>query len=580
MIQLDFKLYIVEYGSFTIDNIKIVEIQDFKELDISDVTVDNTYIEDFDMAEEMFNNTVKLGGTKEKLINNSKNGIFIFRYEDEYFEIETGDFTKEQNSLNLEREMLLRVNGFTNCLSYLELYKKTENVEIIKNYYFLIESWIDNYKYHSQEEDLIYNDMATAYRVYNWTRFYEVAKEHLTIEQKTKLLTALIYQANLLEEKHFNGKGTNHGLYQDISNLFYLQIIKSKYNSDEDIKNVVNNIEKYFESCISENGVHLEHSPEYHIYMLEGLNDLINIFNKLKLDATKLQTKLEKMEEFLIYITMPNNQLPEIGDTVKRTVELTDYVRENLLKNKSSLPTDVVYKDEGYAIFRKDWEDDTYILFYNAYNSYYHKHSDENSLWIYRNGDIIRETGKNGYNYDEPYTKYAYSSWGHNTLIVNKKGLVEEKNIPNDYNYAGTYIEDYNIEDSSNVWVTGVNTRYDNVTHKRKVNYNKTEDIIYVLDDITSTEENEYTLLWNLAPDITAKRVGDSINLYRDEELIMTIEFETEANYSINLIRGQTEDKILGWVTQLGNIKETTVIRIDFDSQDTISMTTKFIFKK
>lgn len=566
-------------GSFTIDNIQISEILEFKELDISSVKVDNTYIEDFDMAEEMFNTAI-LKANEEKLINDSKNGIFTFQYKDEYIEIETEDFTKEQSSLNFKREVLLRINGFANCLSYINLYKETGNTDIIKNYYNLIESWIDNYKYHSQEDELIYNDMATAYRVYNWTRFYEVAEKYLNTEQKTKFLTSLIYQANLLEETHYNAKGTNHGLYQDISNLFYLQVIKNKYNSEEDIKNAVNNIEKYFEYCVSEQGVHLEHSPDYHVYMIEGLNDLINIFKKLNLDVTKLQTKLEKMEEFLIYVTMPNNQLPEIGDTGKRTIELTDYVSEDVLKNKSQLPTDTVYKDEGYAIFRKDWISDTYILFYNAYNSYYHKHSDENGLWIYRDGDIIREAGKNGYNYDEPYTKYAYSSWGHNTLIVNGKGLVEEKNIPNDYNYDGTYIEDYNITDSNNVWVTGVNTRYDNVTHKRKVNYNKTEDIVYVTDNINSTEENEYTILWNLAPDITAKSNGTEVELYRNEELIMVIEFETDKEYSIALIEGQTEPRIIGWCTQSGEITKTTTIKVDFDRYNDIYMTTKFVFKK
>jgi len=566
-------------GKININNISISEILEFKELDIATVEFEDTYIYDFEMAQEMYN----IGFStldKENILNNLEVDNIVYEINEACIKVKKENFKKEQELISEQREELLRVNGFSNCVAYLKLYNDTKNEEIIYKYYELIEAWIDNYKYTSNENGLVYNDMSVAYRVYNWIRFYHVAEEYLNQEQKTKFLTSIIYQANLLEEAHFNSRGTNHGLYQDISNLFYLKTINSKYNLEEQIIGTTANIDKYFEECISKNGVHLEHSPDYHIFMMEGMEDLIKIFVNLKLDTTKLRNKLEYMQEFLIYIVKPDNELPQIGDTAKRKIELSEYIEKTKLNNITNLPIDVVYEDEGYAIFRKDWEDDTYILFYNAYNSYYHKHSDENGLWIYRDGDIIREAGKNGYTYNEPFTKYAYSSWGHNTLIVNGKGLVEEKNIPNDYNYEGTYIENYDITNTNNVWVTGVNNRYDNVTHSRSVNYNKSEDVVYVSDTITSTEKNDYTLLWNLAVDVIAKEEGNNINLYRNDELIMTIEFETEAEYKTELVRGQTEPKILGWETNLGDVKETTVIRIDFEDKEQVNFITKFIFKK
>jgi len=566
-------------GKIKIDNISISEILEFKELDISTVEFDDTYIYDFEMAQDMYNIGFSISNEQD-ILNNLEVNKIVYEVNEVCIKVEKEDLKKGQELISEKREELLRVNGFSNCVAYLKLYTNTKNDEIIYKYYDLIEAWIDNYKYTSNENGLVYNDMSTAYRVYNWIRFYHVAEEYLNQEQKTKFLTSIIYQANLLEETHFNSRGTNHGLYQDISNLFYLKTINSKYNLEEQIIGTTGNIEKYFEECVSKNGIHLEHSPDYHIFMMEGMEDLIKIFVNLKIDTTKLQDKLDKMQEFLIYIVKPDNELPQIGDTAKRKIELSEYIEKTKLNNISNLPIDVVYEDEGYAIFRKDWEDDTYILFYNAYNSYYHKHSDENGLWIYRDGDIIREAGKNGYTYNDPFTKYAYSSWGHNTLIVNGKGLVEEKNIPNDYNYTGTYIKDFNITNSDSVWVTGINARYDNVTHERKVNYNKNEDIVYVSDCITSTDENVYTLLWNLSTDIIAKEDENCIRLYRNDELIMTIEFETEAEYSVEMVKGQTEPRILGWSTNLGKVEETTTIKLDFEKQKDVKILTKFIFEK
>ena len=192
---------------------------------------------------------------------------------------------------------------------------------------------------------------------------------------------------------------------------------------------------------------------------------------------------------------------------------------------------------------------------------------------------IITEAGANGYQYDDPYTKYAYSSWAHNTLIVNDKGLVEEKNIPNDYNYNGTYIDKYDINNPLNVSITGVTERYKNVKFERNVLYKKKKDMIIVKDIVSSNVDNKYTILWNLAVDLDVKMINNNkLEVYRNDKRVMAIVIKSSSKYDISLIKGQKEPRLLGWMVKQGSDPiPTYVIKIDFYCNKKIKLITRFL---
>ncbi len=576
-------------GKISINKIEIYEINGFIEYSSSIGENINTNTIDF----EAFNGLIGVNPPNlsdlawKKIYDDLKDYIFII--DNRYDEVDFSDEIIWDDSLNDDRTYLLSLHGFRTFPTYKALYEKLQEPVILKNYYYLIEDWIDNNVYISTESNLAYNDMAIAFRIFNWLHFYDVANSYLTESQKNKIIDSLNYQVYLLRQPQLYTIGTNHGLYQDISYMIYHYYFVNKSHSRE-IEIAFKNIEFYFETVISPLGVHLEHSPSYHLMMVNTLKKSIPIFRKFNLKVKKLQQVLNDMSNYAMHILKPDGILPQIGDTERTQIspdfwDSDEYIYSASVCKEGSVPKEnnVVFPDSGYAIFRDDWnkcENATYVLFYNHYSSYYHKHSDELGLWIFRDGDIIREAGRGGYQYTDPFTKYAYSSWGHNTLIVNNVGLVENRNIPNDYNYGGTYIKDYSINNPNDVWVLGVNERYKDVVHERQVNFQKNIQNVSVIDTINSNNKNDYTLLWHLSKDIKPILDGNKIKLYRKGTYIMDIDFISENDFSINIINAQKKPMILGWhFDNVSKPEGNSTIKIDFKGIKGIELITNFKFK-
>ncbi len=579
----NFKIYLFAMGEveINIDNIKVIEVNDTKKIDIKEnIVIKSDLLEDllkaFNLFTRNYNNI-----SKDQLIANGLNDIW---YEVKgYEEIKVLDLSSW--SSDKPRNYLLSLNAYSNCIIYCDLIKEIDDEKtsdkIIDNYYKTIEFFIDNYEYTSQFNGLTYNDMTVAKRVFAWIYFYAHFHDKLSDTKKNKLLSFIIYEANLLMEDHFNTRGTNHGLYQDIAAFTYLYCFQNKY-SNYKLEDIAKNICEYFNFAITDEGVLKEHSPVYQALILENMKVIFNVFKKIGFDVKDMQDKINKMVDYCVNIMMPNQLLPRIGDGTEGRLSWASSLEKFVDLDKVKPKENIVYPESGYAVFRKDIdkkEKSTYVLFYNAYNSFYHKHSDENGLIIYRDGEIITEAGANGYQYDDPYTKYAYSSWAHNTLIVNDKGLVEEKNIPNDYNYNGTYIDKYDINNPLNVSITGVTERYKNVKFERNVLYKKKKDMIIVKDIVSSNVDNKYTILWNLAVDLDVKMINNNkLEVYRNDKRVMAIVIKSSSKYDISLIKGQKEPRLLGWMVKQGSDPiPTYVIKIDFYCNKKIKLITRFL---
>ena len=572
-----FRIYIFLSGEVdvTINSILVKEVISIKGIDkINNIDLKCDLLDELFDAFDLLSRSVGVM-SNDKLISNALKDIWYVR--NNYEEIRVLDASSWDNTNN--RGYLLSLNGFDNCALYIDVINNIKNNKVkgnvIRHYIRMIEYFIDNNEYVSQVKTLTYNDMAVAKRIHNLIYFYGYFNDYFNIKQKDKVLSLIIHDANLLMENHFNSRGTNHGLYQDIAALTYLYCFNGKY-SKYDIKDIARNIYRYFAFAITDEGVLKEHSPAYQVYIIYNMVRILNLFKKLNLDIYDMDKRLENMKCYCVNIMLPNKLLPRIGDGYLKTYSaIHKYIDLSGLEPKDNM----VYPESGYAVFRKkNIDKETYVFFYNAYNSFYHKHSDENGLMIYKDREIITEAGANGYQYSDPYTKYAYSSWGHNTLIVNDKGLLEEKNIPNDFNYNGTYIKDYNIKNNNHVYIRGVTERYNDVKFMREVEYNKKDDSVKVTDNVTSKNKNKYTILWNLGVGLDVRQVNNKlIYIYSDDKRVATVNIKSSSKYDISIVKGQTEPRILGWcVNQDKGHIPINVICITFNNMKKFKLVTNF----
>ncbi|MFB3170017.1 heparinase II/III family protein [Neobacillus sp. 179-C4.2 HS] len=488
---------------------------------------------------------------------------------------------------NRSRSFERLIHGFTflGCLT--DAYKETQDLKYLTKGMELITDWLEKHSYQMNKGTMAYHDETTALRLQYLLKFYIYARNVITESDREKIETRMWETAGLLSEEHFHATNTNHGMFQDISLLLFGFYFDNGKNTlcKSYINLAVNRLKEYFLGVFTTDGVHKEQSPNYHMMVALNIKKLVSwmeeIDTKISEDFVRL---FDKSKEYSTYIIRPDGKFPPMCDTESIPVNASSYgslYTSDTYKfavssgkaGKAPNENMKVFPEAGYAIFRDDWlkkEKATYVLFSAAYNANYHKHSDDLNLTIYSGGEIITEAGPNGYNYQDPFTKYAYSSFAHNTLIVDGKGLPRT-----DGKFESVYISDHKIsEDISEV--TGVNKRFQNVEHQRKVKYQRSNNSIYVNDEITSNKKHEYKLLWHVAPDVHVHLRDRMIELFRNNEKIMEIEITANASYTIQTVKGQTVPTVLGWKFPKMEAKEMlTTIEIDLSGKN-VSCTTEF----
>ncbi|MEK5271993.1 alginate lyase family protein [Aeribacillus sp. FSL K6-8394] len=488
-----------------------------------------------------------------------------------------------------ERSYLRELNGHFFLSDLIKSYEVTKKETYIKKGYEIIKDWIDNNSYATTSNSMAWHDETTARRLVQWIHFYHHAKNVLSKKDLEILLANITFHAELLSKDSFYAHNTNHGMFQDEALLAFSEYYKAHKKSDY-FKNLAKQrLKDYFNFIISEEGVHLEHSPQYHQIIASSLLSYYNLFDKINDTSMKeyLFKKYEKMSDFATFITKPDGVFPAIGDTEynfkpSSTLWSNDYYKFAVSKGASGKPhpkTDMVFKNSGYAIFRDTWNkgpDSTYVLFTAAYHTGYHKHSDDLNMWIYSKGtDIIVEAGPHGYDYHNAFTEYGYSSFAHNTLIVNDKGLPRH-----DSQYKKVYIESYQL-DKNKAKVRGVNERYKNVKHIRDIQYDKLNQMIEVNDTIQSSVRNNYKLLWHMAEgiEVELEKIHNNaykVYLFKNENKIATIEVTSESKIELNIVKGQ-KNPPLGWKLLIKgeNVPINTLIISTND--DTAKIKTNFI---
>ena len=447
---------------------------------------------------------------------------------------------------------LLHAHFFINNL--IEAFKHTKNKRYLVKGYEIIEDWAASNPFGNALNPMAWHDEATARRLITWIAFSDEARTVLSPEKLAFLFTHIREHAEILSTEEFYTKNTNHGMFQDQALIIYSDYFSFVEGSCRLKTLACSRLKEYCEVILSREGVHLEHSPSYHM-LTAGKLLIYSRYFQSQGDpfGNYLFEKYQQASTYATHIIKPDGLLPQIGDTprmkpVNRLWKENpgyQYARTRGREGEAPEDNNMVFPEAGYAIFRDSWtqkEYGTYVLFTAAYHTNFHKHSDDLNLWIYaRGGDILVESGFNGYNKDA-LADYCYSSFAHNVLIVDDEGLPRI-----DRKKTATRITDYTLTPGKPS-VTGINERYRGVKHTRTVEYDKANQTIRVGDRILSAVEHKYQLLWHLAPDIQAIIVGhDRLVLNRGNTCIMNIKVKGDQKVSIFRVRGQMEPYILGW---------------------------------
>jgi hypothetical protein len=301
----------------------------------------------------------------------------------------------------------------------------------------------------SDDTPFAWYDMAVGLRSYRLAYLLEAAREAqmLSAEDDSLLWQALqAHQAYLADDANI-AFHNNHGYYQVAGQLamgrrFSAQsTLMAEAHAQGEIR-----LRRMLEQQFASDGVHREHSPDYHRMVYDTLSGLIG--SGLVEDPGLLELSL-RVERALAWFVLPNRRLVNFGDSdyrsVSRTAEQAEHKWRTAEMRWQASAGEIGknpgaglkrFEQGGYFVYRQPVagfsEQATYLAQTAAFHSRTHKHADDLSFfWYDRGGEVLIDAGRYGYLgkteqgselwldghwYADPKRVYCESTRAHNCL--------------------------------------------------------------------------------------------------------------------------------------------------------------------
>lgn len=432
------------------------------------------------------------------------------------------------------------------------------------------------------DSSMAFHDETTAQRLINFSVFLDETKNDLSDNLVGDIRQLIQAEIELLATDGFYAGLNNHGMFQDIALLTSTALGFGGEESERSCNKAVTRLHHYFLNSFGRDGIHRENSPTYHLMVSRYLSD-VQRYLKLMSESSfvkEIQPILDKADYYGAFALTPGGAFTPISDTRKNKVSeasvsatfgsgamvgvLTQGAEGELPKART-----FVSEESGYGIYRSDWsENANYIFFSAAYNADYHKHSDELSIYYYAHGrELLAESGPNGYEYSDPFTRYAFSSAAHNTLLVDGTGLprTDEKADQTTLFDQGSSIDSLNV--------LGKTKRFEDVHWKRRVEVpaDTKGALVNITDRVSADEERSLTFLWHLGAGLEAVVRGNAVEIFDPETDLKLGEltWSGSAPVGVRLVKGQTHPYYQGWsFPTMGKHLPAGVIEVEYRGRE------------
>lgn len=424
---------------------------------------------------------------------------------------------------------------------------------------------------HTQNNAYIWNDHAVALRTENLIYLLLLLDKENWIDFKiyNKLYSILMYQGKWLNNDENYFENCNHGIYEDRA----LICLAKLWETDE-AKNWLRNAKKRLLSqkkfAFTDEMVHVENSPEYHIVVLD-LFMRIAIFLKQFGDSygEKLYHDIKPSEEFLSWMIKPSGYLAEVGDTEKNTISFSEEIINNYKKEQLKSDGEIkkewsrIYSKSGYAFWRMESEIDnpqldSWLMFKAGYHSRVHKHGDDLSvLWTVRGYDILIDPGKFGYTLGDAKVDYLHSALAHNTVVVDEKTY----SIANERTHLTGILE---FDTSKAIqYVRGYNDSYSGVHIDRAIYH--WENTLIIHDEIQSKDMHAFSQMFHISEQIKLIKQSDTeiIGEIINADFIVRVKQLLNVD-GVYLYKGMQQDGKYGYrSSKMGEVIDCTTCRFE-----------------
>ncbi len=344
-----------------------------------------------------------------------------------------------------DRSWNYRLHNMDFVVTLVRAYEKNGNPIYLKKAEELILDWIsDNIQYVFKPPSAFsWYDAGTALRLMNWLYFFEVWKETQSedLQKVETIFRAMLGHASRLADENFYAHHHNHGIDQDRGLLAFSLMYPEVSQASQWKELALDRMSQQVRFAVSPQGVHLEHSPHYHLYGMRQLHrtrDFLINWGVSHSLIVELQKVLPLMATFVPHVVKPDGYLAQIGDTP--TKHITSY-REHLAgfskevpllkelmesgRTKQTKNVSQVFLDEGYVIIRDfangqlDFPSSFYLFFSaGAHEGRGHRQADDLSFIVSNGGrELLVDPGRYSYKHDAG-RDYVLGVAAHNTVVL------------------------------------------------------------------------------------------------------------------------------------------------------------------
>jgi hypothetical protein len=411
------------------------------------------------------------------------------------------------------------------------------------------------------------------------------------------IVAAEIHFVELMDESRL-AVHSNHGFFQMAGLLALGSSVGFMEKSSVAVRLSDQMISKMLDEHFTQDGLHKEHSPNYHFLLTTYLHQLLE--TKWITKGSALESRLIRSEQISSNLVMPDGRLLPLGDT--KPENANDLVSFRINRDAGGRICPIsglhVFPSGGLAIHSIHDDEGCakgHLAFSAQFHSRQHKHADHLGFNYCMNGrQIIIDSGTFSYHYEQPERMYIESTRAHNTVEID--GLNHSRFLMDVYGSGLTFacetgpcvVMEGRVHhkrlapsDIPNNKIRTTDAVDVDVQHRRLL-LHVPDRFLLILDDLKSEKSHEYTQWFHLASDLDFRKENDEMGVVTDKmnRVLSTVRsVESDADITLTHIKGQKTPKLQGWVSLDGqSLTPNQAIGMRTDASSTV-IATLFDFK-
>jgi Heparinase II/III-like protein/Heparinase II/III N-terminus len=439
--------------------------------------------------------------------------------------------------------------------------------------------WVGSYPTLETDSPFAWYDMAIALRAYRLGYILDLAGRRPAYDDDAvgPLLESVLLHRDVLADDDRFAAHSNHGFYQALGQLALALRFPYLPGMDNAEEQASTRLRQLVKSQFTEEGVHREHSPGYHLLVGDAFERALQTGLS---DDEWLFSRRAPIHDALAWFVLPNGNLAMFGDTEAQFEPTTTYPDSPSLRfvisrgREGAAPGDRVgaFAESGYVVFRDRWpegpddfEDCSYLAQICAFHSRAHKHADDLSfVWYDRGRELLTDSGRFGYIgktrprsqlwrqgfwYDDPRRVYVESTRAHNTVEIDDRSYQRRDVKP-----YGSALVGWGEEEGVGFFSEAQVRHRRFITHRRLLFF-VPRQLVLVVDLLNDSRRRRHRFVqrFHFAPELTVEDGAQPPALAlpdSDERLHVTTLLPATL---LQPAAGQEEPELLGWVSREAN---------------------------